>query len=137
MQTKTHIDVRYPDCDRMGIVHHAVYPIWYEIARMDFFAELGFSFSEMSALGVNPAMVDLHLQYKAPATFPQSLMIITRMGAYAPKKLELFYETYDLAGGEPINTARTFHIWTGPENRSYNMEENLPQIYEKIKKAAE
>jgi acyl-CoA thioester hydrolase len=137
LQTKTNIEVRYPDCDRMGIVHHAVYPIWYEMARMDFFHELGFSFSDMNELGVNPAMVDLHLQYKASATFPQSLHIITRMGSFAPRKLELFYETYDEKGGEPINTARTFHIWTGPGNKSYNLEENLPDVYEKIKKAAE
>ena len=137
MQTKTDIQVRYPDCDRMGIVHHAIYPIWYEMARMDFFLEMGFSFAEMNSIGVNPAMVDLHLQFKASATYPQSLYILTRMGAYAPKKLELIYETYDLHGGAPINTARTFHIWTGPDNKSYNMEENLPQIYEKIKNAAE
>ena len=25
LNTTTYIDVRYPDCDRMGIVHHAVY----------------------------------------------------------------------------------------------------------------
>jgi acyl-CoA thioester hydrolase len=121
----------------MGIVHHAVYPIWYEIARMDFFKELGFSFSDMNALGVNPAMVDLHLQYKASATYPQTLKIVTRMGEFAPKKLELFYETYDQSGGAPINTARSYHIWTGPDNRSYNLEVNLPMIYEKIKKFAE
>jgi acyl-CoA thioester hydrolase len=136
MQTKTHIEVRFPECDRMGIVHHAVYPIWYEIARMDFFKELGFSFSDMFSLGVNPAMVDLHLQYKAPARYPQSLYIITRMGEYAPKKLELFYDLYNLGSGEPINTARSFHIWTGPDNKSYNIAKNLPHIYEKIKKAA-
>jgi hypothetical protein len=56
-----------------------------------FFAELGFSFTEMNSIGVNPVMVDLHLQYKAPATYPQSLYILTRLGDYAPKKLELFY----------------------------------------------
>ena len=136
LQTKTQIDVRYPDCDRMGIVHHAVYPIWYEMARMDFFKALGFSFADMNRLGVNPAMVDLHLQYKASATYPQSLYITTRMGQFAPKKLELLYETYDASGGEPLNTATTFHIWTGPDNRSYNLEENLPEVYTKIINAA-
>jgi acyl-CoA thioester hydrolase len=136
LQTRTNIEVRYPDCDRMGIVHHAVYPIWYEIARMDFFKQLGFSFSDMNALGVNPAMVDLHLQYRAPATYPQTLYIDVSMGEFAPKKLELLYETHDAEGGEPLNTARTFHIWTGPDNKSYNLEENLPHIYEKIKNAA-
>jgi acyl-CoA thioester hydrolase len=135
LQTKTRIEVRYPDCDRMGIVHHAVYPIWYEMARMDFFKELGFSFDDMNRLGINPAMVDLGLQYKAPATYPQTLYITTRMGLYAPKKLELFYET-QTEEGAVINTARTFHIWTGPDNMSINLEEALPDVYEKIRRAA-
>ena len=42
--SESHIDVRYPDCDPMGIVHHAVYPIWYEIARMDFFSAVGYPY---------------------------------------------------------------------------------------------
>ena len=134
LQTTSQIDVRFPDCDRMGIVHHAVYPIWYEMARMNFFEALGFSFKDMNALGVNPAMVDLHLQYFAPATYPQTVTVTTRMGQYAPKKLELFYELRDLSGGEPINTARTFHIWTGPDGKSYNMEENLRTCTRKSKK---
>lgn len=136
METTTKIETRYPDCDRMGIVHHAVYPIWYEMARMEFFEKLGFSFADMSKLGVNPAMVDLHLQYKAPATYPQTLYITTKMGEYAPKKLELLYETKNEAG-ELINTCRTFHIWTGPDNRSYNLSEGLPEVYGKIIAAAE
>jgi acyl-CoA thioester hydrolase len=120
----------------MGIVHHAVYPIWYEIARMDFFSHMGFSFDDMNALGVNPAMVDLHLQYKATATYPQRLKIITSIGQFAPKKLELFYECFAPGRDEPINTARTFHIWTGPDNRSYDIAANLPEIYSKIAAAA-
>ncbi|MBQ8974890.1 MAG: acyl-CoA thioesterase, partial [Oscillospiraceae bacterium] len=73
LETTTFIDTRYPDCDRMGIVHHAVYPIWYEMARMEFFKALGFSFEDMNALRVNPAIVDLHLQYKAAVNYPQRL----------------------------------------------------------------
>lgn len=136
MQTKTTIETRYPECDRMGIIHHSVYPVWYEMARMEFFEKLGFSFRDMDALGVNPAMVDLHLQYKASATYPQTLYITTRMGEYAPKKLELLYELSD-EEGNVLNTARTFHIWTGPNGKSYNLEENLPDAYEKICKAAQ
>lgn len=134
MKTVTVIDTRYPDCDRMGIVHHAVYPIWYEMARMDFFAAVGFSFEDMNRLGVNPAMVDLHLQYKATATYPQRLTVTVSIGEAAPKKLELFYETAD-ESGRVINTCRSFHIWTGPDNRSYNLAENLPEVYAKFQNA--
>ena len=75
MITETRIDVRYPDCDRMGIVHHAVYPIWYEMARMDFFAHMGFSYADMNAQGINPPLVELDLKYKAPATYPGTVTV--------------------------------------------------------------
>ncbi|MCL2408794.1 MAG: acyl-CoA thioesterase [Oscillospiraceae bacterium] len=135
MQTKTTIEVRYPDCDMMQVVHHSIYPVWYESARMDFFRKMGFSFSDMNKLSVNPAVVDLHLQFKAPATYPQTLTVVTKIGTFAPRKLQLVYEIFN-ESGKIINTAETFHIWVGPDGRAYNIEENLPDVYEKIKKAA-
>ena len=94
MITQCDIDVRYPDCDAMGIVHHAVYPIWYEIARMDFFEKMGFAYPDMHALGVDPPMVSLELKYRAPVTYPGRVTVRTRMLSCAPKKLELAYETF-------------------------------------------
>ncbi len=135
MICETTVAVRYPDCDPMGIVHHAVYPVWYEIARMDYFAKLGFSYTDMHALGINPPMVDLHVMYKAAVTYPNTVTIRTRMTAYAPKKLELTYETY--CGGQLVNSAVTFHIWTGPDMKSLDMRQSLPEVYAKIEAAAE
>ncbi len=135
MTTELTIAVRYPDCDSMGIVHHAVYPIWYEMARMDFFEKMGFSYSAMHALGINPPLVELDLKYCAPATYPGSVTIRTHMTAYAPKKLELQYEAR--FEDRLCGTARTFHIWTGPDMKSLNMQEALPEIYEKIQAACE
>ena len=132
MQTTTFIDVRYPECDMMQIVHHAVYPIWYEAARMDFFSEVGFSFSDMNTLGVNPAMVDLHLVYNGPATYPQRLSVTTALIECAPRKIKLKYETKD-ENGSIINSAESFHVWTGPpEGKAYNIAENLPEVYSKF-----
>lgn len=135
MISETIVDVRYPDCDCMGIVHHAVYPVWYEIARMDFFAKLGFSYSDMHALGINPPMVDLHVKYKSAVRYPGTVTIRTKMTLYAPKKLELTYETY--CEGELVNSAVTFHIWTGPDMKSFDMQASLPEVYAKIQAAAE
>lgn len=135
MISESVIDVRYPDCDPMGIVHHAVYPVWYEIARMDFFAKLGFSYSDMNALGINPPMVDLHVMYKAPVKYPGRVTVKTKMTYHAPKKLELAYETY--ADGVLVNSAVTFHIWTGADGKSLDMQTALPEIYARIEAAAE
>jgi acyl-CoA thioester hydrolase len=119
----------------MAIVHHSVYAIWYEIARMDFFARMGFSFSDMDALGINPPMVDLHMQYRSPVTYPGTVTIKTSIVSYAPKKLELRYETW--YEGKAVAEATTFHIWTGPDMKSLNMEEQHPEIFARIVAAAQ
>ncbi len=135
--SRSYIDVRYPDADPMGIVHHAVYPVWYEIARMDFFAEMGFGYSDMHSHGIDPPMVDLHVTYAAPVKYPGRVTVETRIRSYAPKKIELQYETYADGSSSPVSRAETLHIWTGPDGKSFSMEEKLPEVYEKIKKAAE
>ena len=131
------IDVRYPDCDAMGIVHHAIYPYWYEIARMDFFAACGYPYSYTHAYGVDPAMVSLELKYKAPVRYPGSVTVRTTPTACAPKKLGLHYAVYFGENPDPVAEADSFHIWTGPDMKSYDLQQNLPEVYAAIHKAWE
>ena len=136
LSTVTEVRSRYPDCDRMGIVHHAVYPLWMEEARMEWFQAAGLSFELSQELGLNPTMVELSIRYLAPATYPQSVFIETRPGLVAPKKLELLYTLRD-GEGKTLSEGRTFHIWTGRDNRSCDVEKNHPEVYGKLLRAAE
>ena len=43
----TTVIARYAETDQMGIVHHSVYPIWYEAARSDFCKKAGLPYSKM------------------------------------------------------------------------------------------
>lgn len=36
MSSLSPITARYAETDRMGVIHHAVYPVWYEVARTDY-----------------------------------------------------------------------------------------------------
>ena len=135
MITETVIDVRYPDCDQMGIVHHAIYPVWYEIARMDYFEQVGFGYAAMHEKGINPPMVDLHVMYKEPVRYPGTVTVRTKATFAAPKKLRLHYETF--YRDRLVCTCETFHIWTGPDGKSLDMEANLPEVYEKLIGAVE
>lgn len=129
MHTESVVAVRYPETDPMGIVHHAVYPLWYEIGRMEFCAAAGFPYTRMQALGVNPTMVSLNLTYKAPVTYPDTVTVHTRCTAFGPRKLELSYETIR-SDGLLVNTAVTFHLWTGADNRLLDLARSQPQIYQ-------
>ena len=33
---ETKITVRYAETDQMGVAHHSVYAVWYEVARTEF-----------------------------------------------------------------------------------------------------
>jgi len=46
MESATSIRVRYAETDAMGIVHHAVYPVWMELGRSDLLRQLGQSYAE-------------------------------------------------------------------------------------------
>ena len=133
--SETKIEVRYPEADRMGIVHHSVYAVWYEVARMDYFAAVGFPYAEMSRHGINPPMVNLNVSFRATVTYPETVTIRTHCEAFGPKKLKLAYETIN-AKGEVVNSAETFHIWTGPDNRSIRLSEVLPEVYNGFRLAA-
>ena len=133
--TETKIESRYPDCDRMGVVHHAVWPVWYEAARIEWLEKAGYPFELSQELHVNPAMVDLSMQYKAALSYPETVTITVKPELVAPKKLALTYELRK-TDGALAGTARSFHIWTGPDNRSYDMAANLPEIYAKLQAAA-
>ena len=136
LSTMTRMESRYPDCDRMGIVHHAVYPIWIEAARMDWLTKAGIPFGLSQELGLNPAMVELNIRYLAPATYPQTILIETRPSLAAPKKLELLYTLRD-EEGKTLSEARSFHIWTGRDNRSCDVEKNFPEIYARLLRSLE
>ena len=135
MVSETKIDVRYPEADSMGIVHHSVYAVWYEVARMDYFAKVGFPYTDMHELGINPPMVNLNVNFKAAVTYPGTVTIRTWCEAFGPKKLKLAYEARNEAG-QVVNTAETFHIWTGPDNRSIRLSEALPEVYARFRAAA-
>ena len=139
--TETKIDIRFPDCDPMGVVHHGVYPIWYEIARMDIFKELGFPWADMNKLCIDPAMVNLELNYLAPLYYPGSVTVRTKLLFCEGKKIKLQYECYQ--GDRCCNRATSFHIWTKrgqngmSDLTSIHLGEHLPAIYKKLQAACE
>ena len=51
MPSVTEITVRYAETDCMGVTHHAVYPVWFEVARTDYIKNAAVSYAEMERRG--------------------------------------------------------------------------------------
>ena len=48
----TEFRVRYGETDQMGIVHHSVYPLYFEMGRTELFRQVGYPYTEMEKLGI-------------------------------------------------------------------------------------
>jgi hypothetical protein len=51
VRVETDIEVRYAETDQMGVVHHANYVIWFELARTRLCSESGFHYADIEKLG--------------------------------------------------------------------------------------
>ena len=136
MIMETKIDVRYPDCDQMGIVHHAVYPIWYEMGRMDFFEKCGCGYTRSKGFGVDPAMVNLEMSYGAPVTYPQTVTLKTVCTLLEGKKIAFRYEVWTEGAQKPNATAKSFHVWV-KDGKSINVETDVPEMFAAYQGAVE
>lgn len=123
MEAITPIRVRYAETDAMGIVHHAVYPVWMELGRSDLLRELGQSYAEWEAQGVFMSVGELQVTYRAPARYDQLVEVRTRLAAAGRRKVAFSYEIW--REETKLAEGRTTHVVTGPDGRSRVMPEHL------------
>lgn len=99
------VRVRYPECDPMGFVHHAVYPVWLEMGRTEMLRASGGNYRALEEAGVFLAVVRLELRYRRPARYDDVVRVRTHLLAPGPVKIEHSYEVY--RGDELLVEART------------------------------
>ncbi len=61
--------VRYAETDQMGVVYHANYLVWCEIARTDLIRKLGTTYAELERQGTILAVSEAVLRYHASARY--------------------------------------------------------------------
>jgi acyl-CoA thioester hydrolase len=104
-QGTTSIRVRYAECDPMGVVHHTVYPIWFEIGRTELLRETGLAYRELEEAGVYLAVVDLSVKYRRPARYDDLLVLTTTWKDAGRVKISHAYELH--RDGECLVTGTT------------------------------
>lgn len=129
MKSETQFIVRYAETDQMGIVHHSVYPIWYEAGRTDFIRKAGMPYSEMEQKGVMLPLLELKCRYKSFAKYEDVITVVTYIKDLTPTRITFGYEVYKNDDEKCINTGETMHVWTGPGLRPINMKKHHPDIY--------
>lgn len=92
VSTLSHIEVRYAETDQMGVVHHAVYPIYFEQARVDWLRNMGMHYQKMEDNGVILPLSRLTIDYKKPAKFGDILEVKTSLNVLPGASITFDYE---------------------------------------------
>ena len=126
MHARTKVTVRYAETDRMGIVHHSNYPIWYEIARNDYIKMFGISYTDMENAGV----MTLYEDELIIRTWVQTITAARIIFTYTVKRIEKDGSETELGYGTTEHgfvDSKTF--------RPTSIKKRFPKLYEDISAA--
>ena len=94
----------------MGIVHHANYLVWMEVARVEYCRALGFHYKEMELEdGVLLAVCESHCRYLSPARFDEEIAICTTVPDVNRRFLTFDYEM--TCDGRRLVVGQTRHVF--------------------------
>lgn len=86
------IRVRYAETDRMGLLHHANFFVYFEMGRTELLRARGFSYREIEDAGHFLVIVDLGCKYKRPARYDDLLTLRTTVARVTHVKIVHTYE---------------------------------------------
>lgn len=88
------IRVRYAETDGQGFLHHANYPVYFEMGRTELFRAQGGSYREFEAGGYFLVVASMELRFRAPARYDDLLVLRTELTRLTPAKLEHSYSLH-------------------------------------------
>ena len=123
---ETEIRVRYAETDKMGIVHHSNYLIWFEAGRSELCRARGFSYKEMEEQD-NALMVvaETYCRYKSPAYYEDILTVRTQVAEVRSRSIRFIYEIVRNSDDALLAEGETLHLVTD-ENKKVKL---IPDSY--------
>jgi acyl-CoA thioester hydrolase len=109
LQSRTEVTVRYAETDMMGVVYHGNYLPWFEIGRTTLLREQGLPYRELEATGFRLPVIEVHVKYRRPAVYDDTVTILTTMRDRPSLRFTLEYELR--RGEELLATGSTTHVF--------------------------
>jgi len=109
LRAEIELEVRYAETDQMGVVHHANYVIWFEVARTRLCSLSGFHYSEVERLGYQLMVTAVEVRYHRPARYGDVVRISCWCERLASRGLRFGYEVRN--GEAKLVTGATEHVW--------------------------
>ncbi len=115
---ETKLRVRYSETDKMGVVYHANFLVWFEIGRTEFCRARGFSYRDMEEnADAYLVVAESYCRYKAPARYDDELIVRTHITEQRRRSLRFSYEIVRVSDDLTIAEGETGHVVTDSRGR--------------------
>src|SRR5882724_3684301 len=96
----TEVTVRFAETDAQGIAHHAVFPVWFEVARVEYLTAFAGGYQRLRDEGIESTVVEVNVRYHAPARFDERLVVHARCLDLRRASFRFEYEVERATTGE-------------------------------------
>jgi acyl-CoA thioester hydrolase len=99
------IRVRYAETDRMGLLHHSNYLVYFEQGRTELLRQQGLAYKDLEDQGYLLVLTKVQVRYRRPARYDDVLTLRTIVARTSMVKIEHRYEM--LRDGELLAEGET------------------------------
>ena len=105
--SETIVRVNYSETDQMGVVYHARYLVWLDVARCDYLRHSGMSYRELELAGLRLAVSEVAIRYRQPAYYDDVVRIRCWVRDVASRRVDFGYGVERAGEGRLLATAST------------------------------
>ena len=105
--TSTLVRVNYSETDQMGVVYHARYVVWLDVARTEHLRQAGMAYRDLEALGFRLAVGDICVRYRQPARYDDLIRVRCWVRDIASRRVTFGYAVEEASDGRLLATAST------------------------------
>jgi len=130
---ETPLRVRYSETDRMGIVYHAHYIVWFEIGRTEYCRAAGLPYRKMEDSGLWILVTNVECTYRRPARYDDAIRVRTALPELSPRGLAFSYEVTGEEGGRLANGSSR-HVFADSAGRPVRAPSEIVEALESFRK---
>jgi len=105
--SETSVRVNYSETDQMGVVYHARYLVWLDVARCEHLRLSGMSYRELEQAGLRLAVSELAIRYRQPARYDDLIRIRCWIREVASRRVDFGYAVEHAEARRLLATAST------------------------------
>jgi acyl-CoA thioester hydrolase len=105
--SETFVRVNYSETDQMGVVYHARYLVWLDVARTEHIRLAGMSYRDLEEAGLRLAVSEVSLRYRVPARYDDRVRIRCWVRDLPSRRIDFGYALDHADDGRLLATAFT------------------------------